>query len=118
MRPIDADALPISFDGHSVSVWKVDIDNAPTLDYKDLVPQGEWIAELLKAEAEKRLVVLPCKVGCRIYRIVPDRSVDWPDPPKYKTIWDNFKLSDVNNFGKTVFLTEEEAKAALKEVNA
>lgn len=32
MRLIDADALPIKFDGHTVSVWKNDIDNAPTVD--------------------------------------------------------------------------------------
>lgn len=32
MRLIDADALPIKFDGHIVSVWKNDIDNAPTVD--------------------------------------------------------------------------------------
>lgn len=32
MRLIDADKLPISFDGHTVSVWKNDIDNAPTVE--------------------------------------------------------------------------------------
>lgn len=32
MRLIDADTLPIKFDGHTVSVWKNDIDNAPTID--------------------------------------------------------------------------------------
>lgn len=32
MRLIDADKLPISFDGHTVSVWKNDIDNAPTIE--------------------------------------------------------------------------------------
>jgi hypothetical protein len=32
MRLIDADALPISFDGHTVSVWKKDLDAAPTIN--------------------------------------------------------------------------------------
>lgn len=32
MRLIDADALPISFDGHTVSVWKKDLDAAPTVN--------------------------------------------------------------------------------------
>lgn len=32
MRLIDADALPISFDGHTVSVWKKDLDEAPTVN--------------------------------------------------------------------------------------
>ena len=38
MRLIDADALPISFDGHTVSVWKKDLDAAPTIN------QYEWIS--------------------------------------------------------------------------
>ena len=48
MRPIDADALPIKFDGHSVSVWEVDLENAPTLDVAPIVHahweqgDGEW----------------------------------------------------------------------------
>lgn len=38
MRLIDADALPIKFDGHTVSVWKNDIDVAPTVN------PYEWIS--------------------------------------------------------------------------
>lgn len=41
MRLIDADALPIKFDGHIVAVWKNDIDNAPTVDAV-LVRHGHW----------------------------------------------------------------------------
>lgn len=37
MRLIDADALPVSFDGHTVSVWKKDLDAAPTIN------PYEWI---------------------------------------------------------------------------
>ena len=32
MRLIDADELPIKYDGHTVSVWKNDINNSPTID--------------------------------------------------------------------------------------
>jgi len=32
MRLVDADKLPISYDGHTVSVWKNDLDSAPTVD--------------------------------------------------------------------------------------
>lgn len=32
MRLIDADKLPIKYDGHTVSVWKNDIDAAPTVE--------------------------------------------------------------------------------------
>lgn len=38
MRLIDADTLPISFDGHTVSVWKKDLDAAPTVN------PYEWIS--------------------------------------------------------------------------
>lgn len=38
MRLIDADALPISFDGHTISVWKKDLDAAPTVN------PYEWIS--------------------------------------------------------------------------
>ena len=38
MRLIDADALPIKFDGHKfVVVWKNDLDNAPTVDAVEVV---------------------------------------------------------------------------------
>lgn len=57
MRLIDADKLPISFDGHTVSVWKNDIDNAPTVEaipvewiknYRDFMrnkEKGEWLGQ-------------------------------------------------------------------------
>ena len=72
------------------------------------------LAEYEDLEEQGRLITLPCKVGTRIYRIVPDFSVCWPDPVKYKVIWDTFKLSDFYEFGKKVFLTREEAEEALK----
>ena len=42
MRLIDADALPIKFDGHTVGVWKNDLDAAPTIDAAPVV-HGRWI---------------------------------------------------------------------------
>lgn len=79
---------------YEIFIWRL-------REYEDLREQGQ-------------LVILPCKIGTRVYRIVPDSSVNWPDPPEYKVIWDTFKLQDVNAFGKTVFLSEEEANVALK----
>lgn len=32
MRLIDADKLPIKYDGHTVSVWQVDLEKAPTVE--------------------------------------------------------------------------------------
>lgn len=65
---------------------------------------------------ENGVIALPYKVGTRVYRIIPDHSVTWPNPPEYKIIWDTLKLNDIYTFGKTVFLSKEEAEKALAEV--
>ena len=54
MRLIDADALSVKFDGHTVSVWKNDLDAAPTIN------PYEWISvdERLPDETQGFLVVL------------------------------------------------------------
>lgn len=70
----------------------------------------EKLADYLIANG---VIVLPCKIGTRIYRIVPNFSVSYPDPTEYKVIWDTFKLIDKYAFGKTVFLTREEAERSL-----
>lgn len=69
--------------------------------------------ELVQAEQDGRLVVLPCKVGDTVWRIkrtfeeYPDRSKPYIEPS-------GFLLQDVFNISKTVFLTREEAKKALE----
>ena len=72
--------------------------------------------ELLKAEKDGRLIVSPCKVGTRVYRIGPDHLVTDPDPTEYTIICDAFKVADIYSFGKTVFLSREQAEKALKGV--
>ena len=47
-RPIDADALekegiPFTTHGGATFIALGSVRSAPTLDYKDLVPQGEWV---------------------------------------------------------------------------
>ena len=108
MRLIDADKADVErincFYGSECRIADVQewLDEQPTVDpYDYLKEQG-------------LLVVLPCKIGTRIYRVVPNRSVIWPDPPEYNVIWDTFKLQDVYHFNKTVFLSKEDAEAALK----
>ena len=46
MKLIDADKLPIKYDGHTVSVWKNDIDAAPTVNAIPI----EWIREFSKKQ--------------------------------------------------------------------
>lgn len=85
--------------------------------------------ELAKAEREKRILPLPVPLGTEVYRIVPSlcerRNKDRCD--KYCDGWDTeceeyvgqpevfkstFRAEDITQFGKTVFLTEKEAKDA------
>lgn len=67
------------------------------------------LLELAKAEAERRLLVLPCKIGTPIYWINFNMHDGyWIEPGL-------FSLGDFYAFGKSVFLTREEAEAALRK---
>ena len=67
------------------------------------------------AEEEGRLVVLPCKVGDIVYKIMCQRD-NFDDRP-YRIITSvNFRLDMADDIGKTVFLTREEAEKALMEI--
>lgn len=87
--------------------------------------EDKHATELLDAEAEGRLVVLPCKVGDVIYGIRQKKTIlpmvtkwfetnecGWTVGAKHAPMAPKFYLFD--DFGKTVFLTREEAEAALK----
>lgn len=89
--------------------------------------------ELVKAKQDKRCVVLPCKVGDTVYTTIydvveetkvrtffvghPSYNAGEPDPRYEMMRVTNYDIP-LRNFGKTVFLTHEEAEAALaKEDN-
>ena len=73
------------------------------------------LAEYETFEKERRLVVLPCKVGDIVYKIMCQRD-NFDDRP-YRIITSvNFRLDMADDIGKTVFLTREEAEKALKEM--
>ena len=63
---------------------------------------------LLRAQADGRLVVLPCKVGDTVYTL--RRTFDGADVVGEKELW----WDDIPQLGKTVFLTHEEAENALE----
>lgn len=65
-------------------------------------------AELLTAERDGRLVVLPCKVGDTVY--ILRRTFDGADVVGETELW----WTDIPQLGKTVFLTREEAEKALE----
>lgn len=77
--------------------------------YKDLEEQG-------------KLLRLPCALGDTVYMV--DAYIDIRGVPawrkdfgelRYRIIESKFRLKDVGLIGKTVFLTYDEAKTALKE---
>ena len=83
----------------------------------------EHIRELLRAEQDGRLVILPCKVGDTIYRCgdpikkIYEWQIAYVEAYEDETVFvddsDNtFVEADI---GKTVFLTREEAEKALED---
>ena len=93
----------------------------------------EHIRELLRAEKDGRLVILPCKVGDAVYwmhdGVITECYINRVQINRYgvfihiKSKKDKVPHGAFNakiNIGKTVFLTREEAEAALKggEINA
>lgn len=76
----------------------------------------EGVARLRKlAEADKdgRLMVLPCKVGDTVYRIFNPPSRE-PVISAHTLMSVDYIVRWIDKFGKTVFLTREEAEAALE----
>lgn len=85
------------------------------------VPGGKTIqaakklGELEDLEEKGLLLVLPCKPGEPVYRIITQR--DNFDDREHKIVSAcNFHLSMISEIGKTVFLTEEEANIRLREL--
>jgi hypothetical protein len=100
---------------------KVIIESA----FSDDTSKTERIRELLKADKSGCVVVLPCKVGDVVYGFHGEKTIlpmvakwietntdGWHIAVQYTPMAPRFyRFSD---FGKTVFLTREEAKKALE----
>lgn len=85
------------------------------------------LRELAKADKDGRVIVLPCKVGDVVYGFHGEKTIlpmvakwietntdGWCIAVQYTPMAPRFyRFSD---FGKTVFLTREEAKKALQEM--
>jgi hypothetical protein len=86
------------------------------------ISQGR-LEEIIEAETEGRLVVLPCKAGTRVWVISQncdfchDMYTEEPclfgDCEYLGVIESLFTLSMADNFGKTVFLSREAAEKVL-----
>ena len=84
-------------------------------EYKDLEKQG-------------LLLRLPCPIGTTLYnttawdtvteKVEADGETLYRIVFKHKVSKSTFSLGDIYNFGKTVFLTQEEAEQKLKEMES
>ena len=76
------------------------------------------LRELAQADREGRCVVLPCKIGDTVYSIrherVPDDDYRMSFHIEMRIVSQKFGLIHADCIGKSVFLTREEAEAALK----
>lgn len=83
-----------------------------------IVFDADRLRELAEADKAGRVVVLPCKVGDTVYLIVTKRARTYT--PEFRFIKKS-RLTFLNmervlqDFGKTAFLTREEAENALEE---
>ena len=85
----------------------------------DVIPKLEKLAEYETAEEEGRLVVLPCKVGSTVYRILYTLAFGEIGDKAEKHYFireTSFEYGMIDDLNETVFLTREEAEKALKEM--
>lgn len=73
------------------------------------------IRELAEADRDGRVLILPCKLGTKVYRIRYEIA-DYPDEPDLEIADTWFTPEYREDIGKTVFLTRAEAERAIQEM--
>lgn len=105
--------------------WQADAaKNIVEMAFEDKPERAERIHELMRADKEGRVVVLPCKIGDKLYRVFAGEIFEHRvGSMKYFAIqgrWDietyPFCPCVESSIGKTIFLTREEAEKALAEM--
>ena len=111
---------------------EIDMDHEAAEQLRQLC-QGcdlDRLEELAEADKDGRLVVLPCKVGDRLYEVTGRKTIsvykvrairaelfslfiEWDIVEGF--VWQSLSGINADEIGKTVFLTREEAERALKE---
>lgn len=102
----------------------VNAKNIIELAFADDTSKAERIRKLMAADDEGRVVVQPCKVGDKLYRVFAGEIFEHRvGSMKYFAIqgqWDietyPFCPRVESSIGKTVFFTREEAEKALQEM--
>ena len=88
----------------------------------------EKLAEYEDLEEQGLLLRLPCPIGTTVYnttwwdcvqeKVKVDGKTFYRTVHKHKVSKSKFSPIDIYNFGKTVFLTKDEAKNRLKEMES
>ena len=73
------------------------------------------LREFAEADKDGRVLILPCKLGTKVYRI-RYKIADYPDKPDLEIADTWFTPEYREDIGKTVFLAREEAEKALQEM--
>lgn len=73
------------------------------------------LRELAEADKDGRVLILPCKLGTKVYRI-RYKIADYPDDPELEIATTWFTPEYREDIGKTVFFTHKEAEKALQEM--
>ena len=84
-------------------------------DIAELCGGFDRLRELAEADKDGRVLILPCKLGTKVYRI-RYTIADYPDEPDLEIADTWFTPEYRDDIGKTVFLTRAEAERALKEM--
>ena len=105
------------------------VENAKTIiesAFAEDTSKAERIRKLLAADKDGRVVVLPCKVGDTVWRIVRDgephitrdevRDMYFADDMTPCVELVGGRVTFTEKFGKTVFLSRAEAERALQEM--
>ena len=93
-------------------------------DYKNLLI--EKLGKYEDLEEQDRLIKLPCKIGTEVYDITCEDDIEekvvvkgkayYRIVRKHKVTKLPFTYSDIDDFGKTIFLTKSEAEQKLNEM--
>ena len=88
--------------------------------------EADRLRELAEADKDGRVVLLPCKVGDTVWRIIRDgephitrdevRDMYFADDMTLCVELVGGRVTFTEKFGKTVFLSREEAEKALREM--